>query len=81
MARPVVASQAAAQGIDHAGTIRVGSSVSEIIDCVLWALSNTAEAEEMARDARARVRSRYHWQTCLAELDMPLPKRNLPRGG
>lgn len=80
MARPVVASQAAAQGIDHAGTIRVGSSVSEIIDCVLWALSNTAEAEKMGRDARTRVTWRYHWQTCLAGLDMPLPKRSVPRG-
>lgn len=80
MARPVIASQAAAQGIDHAGTIRVGGSVSEIVDHLLWALSNTAEAEEMGRSARARAKWRYHWGTCLAELDIPLPKRSAIRG-
>ncbi|WP_256581609.1 glycosyltransferase, partial [Pseudomonas sp. GW456-11-11-14-TSB2] len=32
MGRPVVATQAAAEGIDHAGTIKIGQGVGEIAE-------------------------------------------------
>ena len=69
MARPVVASAAAAQGIDHGGTIRVGETVGEIAEEVLALLDDPAVAAAMGRDARAQVQRRYSWNACLAPLD------------
>jgi len=69
MARPVVASDAAAQGIDHDGTILTGSSVAEIADAVTTILGDPRAAAEMGQAARERVRARYSWAACLAPLD------------
>ena len=69
MARPVVASAAAAQGIDHGGTIRVGETVGEIAEEVIALLDDPAVAAAMGRDARAQVQRRYSWDARLAPLD------------
>jgi sugar transferase (PEP-CTERM/EpsH1 system associated) len=69
MARPVVASTAAAQGIDHGGTIRVGGTVGEIAEEVIAVLDDPAVGNAMGRDARAQVQRRYSWDACLAPLD------------
>ncbi|MES1970882.1 MAG: TIGR03087 family PEP-CTERM/XrtA system glycosyltransferase [Pseudomonadota bacterium] len=69
MARPVVASTAAAQGIDHGGTIRVGGTVGEIAEEVIAVLDDPAGSNAMGREARAQVQRRYSWDACLAPLD------------
>ncbi|MEO9129787.1 MAG: TIGR03087 family PEP-CTERM/XrtA system glycosyltransferase [Sphingomonas sp.] len=69
MARPVVASAAAAQGIDHDGTIRVGETVGEIAEQVIAALDDPTGATAMGNAARAQVQRRYSWDACLAPLD------------
>jgi sugar transferase (PEP-CTERM/EpsH1 system associated) len=69
MARPVVASTAAAEGIDHDGTIRVGESVGEIADHLAAILDDRAAATALGLAARARVQQRYSWEACLAPLD------------
>ena len=69
MARPVVASRAAAQGIDHAGTIRVGDSVGEMAEAVVALLDDPVAAGQLGARARERVQQRYSWASCLAPLD------------
>ena len=69
MARPVVASRAAAEGIDHGGTIRVGGTVGEIAEEVIALLDDPAVAAAIGRDARAQVQARYSWDARLAPLD------------
>jgi sugar transferase (PEP-CTERM/EpsH1 system associated) len=69
MARPVVASTAAAEGIDHAGTLRVGGTVGEIAEEVIAVLNDPAGAAAMGREARSQVQRRYSWEACLAPLD------------
>lgn len=69
MARPVVASRAAAEGIDHADTLRVGESVGEIADAVIALLDDPAAAAALGRAARAQVQARYSWEARLAPLD------------
>ncbi len=69
MARPVVASAAAAEGIDHAGTIRVAADASEFAAQVLALLDAPADAAELGRAARAQVLRRYGWDARLAPLD------------
>jgi glycosyltransferase involved in cell wall biosynthesis len=69
MARPVVASTAAAQGIDHAGTIRVGSTVGEIAEAVTQLLSDPRMAAELGAAARKQVLERYSWEARLSPLD------------
>jgi sugar transferase (PEP-CTERM/EpsH1 system associated) len=69
MARPVVASDAAAQGIDHAGTIKVGSTVGEIAEAVAQLLSDPKKAAELGTAARKQVQERYSWEARLAPLD------------
>jgi sugar transferase (PEP-CTERM/EpsH1 system associated) len=68
MARPVVASPAAAEGIDHAGTIRV-AGVAAMDAAVTALLDDSAGARALGDAARARVRARYGWDACLAPLD------------
>ncbi len=65
MARPVLASAAAAEGIDHAGTIRVGEGAEAV--CAL--LDDPAG---LGPAARARVVARYGWDAALAPLDAML---------
>ena len=69
MARPVVASAAAAEGIDHGGTIAVGATAEDIVEAVTRLLSDRENAAEMGVDARARVMARYGWDARLAPLD------------
>jgi polysaccharide biosynthesis protein PslH len=77
MARPVVASAAAAQGIEHGGTIRVGTTVGEIAEAVTQLLSDRRMAAEMGAAARRQVMERYSWEARLAPLDdvLGLPLR------
>jgi glycosyltransferase involved in cell wall biosynthesis len=65
MSRPVFASPAAAEGIAHAGTIRVGDGA----DGVNALLEDRTTAEALGRAARARVIARYGWDAALAPLD------------
>lgn len=69
MARPVVASAAAAEGIDHDGTIKVGGTVGEIAEAVVELLNDPQAAMALGASARARVQERYSWAACLAPLD------------
>ncbi|MBO9713552.1 TIGR03087 family PEP-CTERM/XrtA system glycosyltransferase [Sphingomonas sp.] len=79
MARPVVASAAAAQGIDHAGTVRVGATVGEIAEAVTQLLSDPRKAAELGESARKRVQERYSWDARLAALDPLLERRPRPK--
>ncbi len=69
MARPVVASAAAAEGIDHAGTIRVGGDAGGIAAAVADLLDDPAAAGALGIAGRARVEARYAWDARLAPLD------------
>ena len=69
MARPVVASGPAAEGIDHDGTILSGDTVAEVSDAVNGLLSDPRGAAAMGREARERVQARYGWSARLAPLD------------
>ena len=69
MARPVVASAAAAEGIDHQDTIRVGETVGELAEQVSILLGNPAIGAELGQRARAQVQQRYSWAARLAPLD------------
>lgn len=83
MARPVVASAAAAEGIDHAGTIRVGGTAGEIVEAVMALLDDPADAAALGNAARTRVIERYGWDARLAPLDalVGLPARPQPAQG
>jgi sugar transferase (PEP-CTERM/EpsH1 system associated) len=78
MARPVVASRAAAQGIDHADTIRVGETVGELAEQINNLLADPQAAATLGAAARAQVQKRYSWATCLAPLDTILGLTNKP---
>ena len=69
MARPVVASAAAAEGIDHGGTIRVGEDAEGIAREVTALLDDRAAGTALGQAARARVIARYGWSARLAPLD------------
>lgn len=69
MARPVVASVAAAEGIDHQGTLRIGSEVGEIADAVVALLADPQTAAALGASAREQVERRYSWAARLAPLD------------
>jgi len=69
MARPVVASAAAAEGIDHAGTIRVAADAAGIADAVIALLADRTGAAALGNAARARAIERYGWDARLAPLD------------
>nr|WP_240456133.1 TIGR03087 family PEP-CTERM/XrtA system glycosyltransferase [Sphingomonas pseudosanguinis] len=68
MARPIVASRAAAEGIDHGGTIAVADGDRDFADKVIAALSGPAANPA----ARAQVLDRYDWNARLAPLDQLL---------
>ncbi|MBS0283523.1 MAG: TIGR03087 family PEP-CTERM/XrtA system glycosyltransferase [Proteobacteria bacterium] len=69
MARPVVASLAAAEGIDHDGTIRVAPDADAFVAAVGALLADPAAARALGAAARARVIARYDWAAALAPLD------------
>lgn len=69
MARPVVASTAAAEGIDHDGTIRVAADAHAQIEAIGALLDDRAAADRLGAAARARVLQRYSWPSRLTALD------------
>ncbi|WP_242186523.1 TIGR03087 family PEP-CTERM/XrtA system glycosyltransferase [Sphingomonas sp. CARO-RG-8B-R24-01] len=69
MARPVVASRAAAEGIDHRGTIRVGETADALGDAITAILRDPAAAAHLGQAARTQVMTRYSWAARLAPLD------------
>ncbi len=69
MARPVVASTAAAEGIDHGGTLRVAGTGQDFADQVLALLDAPDSAATLGAAARAQVIRRYGWDARLAPLD------------
>ncbi|WP_298673069.1 TIGR03087 family PEP-CTERM/XrtA system glycosyltransferase [uncultured Sphingomonas sp.] len=69
MARPVVASAAAAEGIDHDGTIRVAGDADGFVAAVNALLGDRDAAAALGKAARARVIARYDWAAALAPLD------------
>jgi len=68
MARPVVASPQAAEGIDHDDTIRMADNRQQA-RAVLGLLADPAGAATLGQAARARVIARYGWDARLALLD------------
>ena len=79
MARPVVASTPAAEGIDHAGTIRVGATAAEIARATGLLLGDKHAAAAIGAAARAQVQRRYSWHACLAPLDAMLAEQRVER--
>jgi sugar transferase (PEP-CTERM/EpsH1 system associated) len=68
MARPVVASTAAAEGIDHDGTIRVAGDAPGFAREIAAVLGDPAGAATLGKSARARTIARYGWDARLAPL-------------
>jgi sugar transferase (PEP-CTERM/EpsH1 system associated) len=69
MARPVVASPAAAEGIDHAGTLCIAEGADGFVEAVLRLLAQQEAAAALGAAARAQVLARYGWNARLAPLD------------
>lgn len=69
MARPVVASAAAATGIDHGGTIALGDGVGGMADAVNALIEDPERGVELGKAARQRVIELYGWDAKLAALD------------
>jgi len=69
MGRPVVATGAAAEGIDHAGTVRTGDGAEAFARAVIALLDDPTAAEALGAAARQRVMARYAWDASLAPLD------------
>lgn len=70
MARSVVASAAAAQGIDHGGTIHVAADGDAVFAKAVCAVLDDPWAEAtLGQAARAQVMARYAWNARLAPLD------------
>ena len=65
MARPIVASVAAAEGIDHGGTMAVAGDDRDFAERVIAALNGPTDNPA----ARAQVLARYDWTARLAPLD------------
>jgi sugar transferase (PEP-CTERM/EpsH1 system associated) len=65
MARPVIASPGAAEGIDHRGTIAVADGAAQWIEAVRAAIDGAGQGSA----ARAQVIARYDWDARLAPLD------------
>ncbi|OYY89159.1 MAG: glycosyl transferase family 1 [Sphingomonas sp. 28-66-16] len=80
MARPVVASTAAAEGIDHGDTIMTGGTVGEIAEAVTRLLDDPGRAAAMGAAAREQVIRRYSWEASLSGLDalLKLPRKVPP---
>ena len=72
MARPVIASAAAAEGIDHDGTIRTADDAEDYVTQIGALLDDPAAATAQGDAARARVLARYDWVARLAPLDQLL---------
>ncbi len=69
MARPVVASPAAAEGIDHEGTILVADDAADFAARVSGLIADREGAAALGASARTRAIARYGWEARLASLD------------
>ena len=69
MAQPVVASAAAAEGIDHGGTVTVAGDARSFSEACLSFLHDPDHARVMGTRGRARMIARYGWDARLAPLD------------
>ena len=69
MARPVVASPGAAEGIDHAGMLCVADGADAFAGQVSALIADLARGDELGTAARRRVQQRYGWAARLAGLD------------
>ena len=69
MARPVVASPAAAEGIDHRGTLHVADGAADQAAAIGALLDDPSAAAALGAAARAQVLARYDWNARLAPLD------------
>lgn len=80
MARPVVASKAAAEGIDHADTILVADTADAMAAAITRLLVDSAGAQQLGNEARQQVIQRYSWAARLQPLDAllaaPVQKRS-----
>ncbi|MFA5988684.1 MAG: TIGR03087 family PEP-CTERM/XrtA system glycosyltransferase [Sphingomonas sp.] len=81
MARPVVVSSAAAQGIDHGGAICVGDSAAEMAAAARALIDDPAGGAMLGKAARAQVVARYGWTARLAPLDDLLRAPTVGGGG
>ena len=79
MARPVVASSPAAEGIDHGGTILSGVDAADIARAVIESLDDKTRADALGRNAREQVKQRYGWSARLAPLDALLDGSSIAR--
>ena len=70
MARPVVASPEAAEGIDasHGAHLLIAAHPAEEIEKVAALLADPGGAERLGKAARARMDERYRWSATLEEL-------------
>lgn len=78
MARPVVASTAAAEGIDHDGTLREAADADAFAEAIVDLLADPGAAAKLGKAARARVVARYGWDARLAALDAVLNSTRHP---
>ncbi|HEV7290618.1 TIGR03087 family PEP-CTERM/XrtA system glycosyltransferase [Sphingomonas sp.] len=69
MARPVVATSAAATGIDHGGTVELGDTAGGFAAAVNRILADPETAAEFGALARKRVIDHYSWGARLSALD------------
>ena len=69
MAKAVVASSAAADGIDHKGTLRTADDAGNFAAQVETLIADPADAHALGSAARRQVQARYGWEACLAPLD------------
>lgn len=69
MARPVVASDVAAEGIDHEGTLAVAGDAEAFAARIAALLDDPDAAARQGEAARVRVMARYGWPARLAALD------------
>lgn len=69
MARPIVASPAAAEGIDHAGTIRVADDATAFAATIAALIADHPAAQALGHAARRQAIARYGWDARLAPLD------------
>ncbi|HEX8554255.1 MAG TPA: TIGR03087 family PEP-CTERM/XrtA system glycosyltransferase [Sphingomonas sp.] len=73
MARPVVTTRAAAEGIDHAGTLRIADTDEAFARTVADLFGARAERQAIGKAARAQVIRRYGWAAALAPLHALYP--------
>jgi sugar transferase (PEP-CTERM/EpsH1 system associated) len=69
MARPIVASPAAAEGIDHAGTLRVADDAPAFATAINALIADQPAAQALGQTARRQATARYGWDARLAPLD------------